>query len=556
MVFALALAWLGPGFDAMLYGSDAGVYFAYGSRIASSGQLWVDDPLLAALPHGVEAKLFPSHGLVWDAARSRSSAGLAFLPLSPRVYSTFSQLPSVLLAHGWAVAGPSGAVWVTPALAAGAVAAFCVFLLRYVGRAAALVASALLLVSLPEVFFARMPMAEASAQFFLWSGLVALDSSRRDGSGCMAWLAGLGLGLATLARPEFLVLLPIAALLTWAVRPSFRLPTRVVLLGAALTAYATLLIFVLIPTHYREPARNALLQAYWHVRDIPTDPIDFVGLAVAFLALASYAAVAWVRARPGRGRRAARMGSVALALGWLVAYASRGGFESFGLGLAWMPTAALVAFAGLALVGLPLLWNRLAETPAGFFLLLLGALAAIHFLPAPHTAVGSGLWASRRLIPLVLPMMAAGAAVLVTYHRFPAGLRAAASAAIVGTLAWTSAVIPDRLFEGSSSAAAEIAAFASRSEVVLIDPSLQTPLLEVPLLVVHGRPAIGLRGVAGSFVESAELVRPHVDGGLVVLTPAILKLRGQGDAIGTTRHTIRTTNGSVLLAVQATSLAK
>lgn len=550
VVFALALAWFGPGYDAMLYGSDATVYYAYGAHIASAGQLWVDDPVLARLPHAVEATLFPSHGLVWDAARSRSAAGLGFFPLDSRVYSVFSQLPSVLLAFGWSVGGPRGAVWVTPFLAAGATAAFFAVARRHLGLGRALLSATLLAVCLPQMFFARLPMAEAAGQFFVWNGLLALDATYRDGTPRASWIAGLCFAASALCRPELIVLLPLAAGVAWAARPSWRLPTGAWVPALAGIAYASLLIFHVVPTHYREPARNALLQAQLQLRGTFLASFEaWLWVAAALLAVL----VPFLR-RAARRRELPVVGRVAAtgaALVWLAAFASRGGFHLAGDGLAWMSAATAVVTAILAALGLPALLHGVGRSTAGLFLLALAGLSALHFLPAAHTAAGSPLWASRRLVPLVLPALALAIACACRTRRLPAMARGALSVLALALVASTGRPLwGATLLTDTTAGAARVAELTHPEDLVLVDPSLRSPLLDVPLLVVHGRATIGLRGMAGASARTDSL-RDVVERPVTALLPAILRPAPGAEITGRTDLEFDTPNGAVRLAVQA-----
>lgn len=550
-VFAFALAWFGPGYDAMLYGSDATVYYAYGAHIASAGQLWVDDPVLAQLPHAVEATLFPSHGLVWDAARSRSPAGLGFFPLDSRVYSVFSQLPSVLLAFGWSVGGPRGAVWVTPFLAAGATAAFFTVARRHLGLGRALLSAGLLAVCLPQMFFARLPMAEAAGQFFVWNGLLALDATFRDGTPRASWIAGLCFAASALCRPELIVLLPLAAGVAWAARPSWRLPVGTWAPALAGLGYASLLVFHVIPTHYREPARNALLQAQLQLRG------TFLASFEAWLWVAAAILVAVVpflrrAARRHELRLVGRTAAAGAALVWLVAFASRGGFHLAGDSLAWMSAATAIVTAILAALGLPALLRGIGRSTAGLLLLALAGLSALHFLPAAHTAAGSPLWASRRLLPLVLPTLALAIACACSTQRLPAIARGALSVlalalvAATGRPVWGAALLTD-----TTAGAARIAELADPEDLVLVDPSLQSPLLDVSLLVVHGRAAIGLRGMAGASARNGSL-RDTIDRPVTALLPSVLRPAPGAEVTGRSELAFDTPNGPVRLSLQAT----
>jgi hypothetical protein len=516
LVLFAALIVYGPGYDVTLYGADATVYQAAGRHLARAGRLAFADPVLDDLPVPLQRELFPAHGSRADAPLARSLGGLVFVPGTHDVYSTFSQLPSAWLALGESIGGVRGLRWVTPLLASLALTAFFVFVRWHLGTASAWLAAALLGGALGQVFYARFPMAEAGGQFLLWSGLVAwadwLESHRR----LAALVAGVAAGLLGCVRIEYAVLLPGAAMLLWASTGRLPLAPVTVVAWGLLSAFAAIFMGAIVPSHYGAAASAQMAALGRAVGGL--HPWRWAALAV----LIGLALLGRRRHALGLGRAAVLAGTAAwLLYYWLGVVRS----EAAGRSWSWVVMSTGWPGVGLAVLGLPGLAWQLWRRPSGRLVLVLGGLVGAHFLFDPRT-IPLPLWGTRRLLPVVLPLIAASIASLcVTAWRIRGLLGLAAGGLALFSMA-TSArgVLFVPLFEAPTAPAVEeLARSLPPRAVVLIDPGLQGSLLDVPLTLVHGLSAIQLPGAAGHPARFDELLRALPPGPLVVLRPALLR---------------------------------
>jgi hypothetical protein len=134
-------------------------------------------------------------------------------------------LPMILAAGFW-TGGVSAAAAMAPIFGACAVLAFGGLVARLVGPRWAPLAALVLAVSLPEQFTSRPTYSEPVAQLLLFGGLcLVIDSLNTDGIGArvMAGLGGLGLGLTLLVRidgaGDILLVIPYCGLLLLGRRP-------------------------------------------------------------------------------------------------------------------------------------------------------------------------------------------------------------------------------------------------------------------------------------------------------------------------------------------------
>jgi hypothetical protein len=486
-VFALAALLYAPGYDATLYGSDAAIYLASGAHLATTGSLAIDDPLLRRLPLDVQVALFRPMG----GGLGRSQGGLVYAYSTSTVYSTFSQLPSVWLAIGFAAGGLPGARLVGPLLAAGALAAFYLLVRQLSGTPVALLAVGLLAPMLPQLLFARLPTGECGGQFFLWSGLLAHVRWCTTRERLAAIAAGVSLGLAGLARPEYVAFIPLAGVLLWLLTPGVvgRVSALTVALTAALYGHAAALVLVVVPSHYRLAlleilARNGLV-------DITFAGAVVTWAAIVAAAMATVAVVAVLTRVHGQSggwqRRALAVVAVVL---WAIAY-SRLRSPASGQGIPWLPFYASWPVLVLALLGLPLLAFEWWRQPAGRVALLVGAVAAAHLLYDLHTAAFP-VWAGRRLVPAVLPTLAASAAT-GTWALARAGRPLAIGIAVLAVTSnvWNSRpVLGQPFFTGSGALVAGVAELLPADALAVVDGRLKAALLDVSLWLVHGREAV------------------------------------------------------------------
>ena len=496
-VLVAALALYAPAYDTTLYGADATAYLGTGAYLAQHGTFRIDAPLLRELPPDVPPMLFPSYSLREADVHMRSAAGLAYDTRGDGfVYSNFAKLPSVWMAIGYGVGGIVGALGTAPFFGALGVAAYYLFLRRTLGMAVALLAGALLATTLPQLVFARVSTAEIGAQAFFWGGVLALARYAETRRVMAAVTAGVALGCATLARAEFLLFVPLAAVIAWVVGPRLRVPAVALAVWVVLAAYAAILL-ALLPSHYWA-ALAALLAGTDVARSISSRPWLMAGALLALIALVVWGALRLGRhARGGAGGRLARGGAAALVAVWAFLFAVQGEDPAFA-GARLLPAYAswLVLAAGVP--GLVLLARRWWAGEATRFAFLVGIVAAGHFLYAPH-AILLPLWAGRRLVPAALPVLFAGAAVgVASLARFGRTIVALAAVLTLGSNVVLGRALWGRPFlRGTHEAVAAVAESIPADAVVLLDPAFFEALLDVPLSLIHGREAVQLAGVAG-----------------------------------------------------------
>lgn len=527
LLFVVAAAFYLPGYDAVVYGSDATAYFDVGAYLARTGSLGISDHVLERMPAPLQRRVFPLAVPGEVPGLYRSIAGLVFDGFGPPVWSTFSALPSVWLGIGWAAGGEIGARAVTPLLAATGVTAVFLLLRSIAGRVTALLTSLMLAVALPQVFFARLPMGEVGGQAFLWLGLLALQRFHETRAPVAALACGAGLGLAVVARLEYALFLPLALLAGeiagrgWRIRlPHAAVP--LVVAGFAWAAFAT---FVLVPTHYRF-ALAWLLDAQRVVSAGAAAPWQVALLAVAALAAGAFL---WQL----RGRRAlARIGLVVLLATWAALYVGMGRSRAAGGALAWLPEYVGWGATVLALPGALLLLWRGTDAPGGRLALLLAAVAGAHLALDLHAA-GAIVWAGRRLLPIALPVCCwAAATIVVEVGRRARGLGLAAAAVVLVLAARPArALVGTGYWDGAGAQVASLAARFPEQAILLLDAGLRESLLDVGLWLVHGRLSIVLPAPSGQLDNVAGLVRVSRPAPVFLLThgmspvPVASKLR-------------------------------
>lgn len=438
-------AWLAAGpSETFVLQDDASVYTMGGIHLAESGWLFADTPAPAggyALVQrglynlGLLGELTPHYGPFFPWLAGIDAVEIGFLPLA-KVWTAWA---------AWWL-GPARAVWATPLAAWIAVAVMLAWWRRALGRAAAALAVLALVVSFPQIWFARYPLAEIPAQALIASAAWLARWARQlgdEGRGGAAtgdpaprWLAA-----ASAASLAALTMLRLEGLALGA------------LLGAALTL-----------GWWRERARAPLVAAWWAV----WTPLAAVGALAVAIANRQYVHSQSVIAAPpslARGLMAAGLAGVAAA--WWIArtavrdrerLARRAGAAArvlpAAMGVAWLAWPALAALdwmrhpfafsqaqaialywlpSGLALSVAGLVWlawrDRRGAEPELAALALVAAAFVLFTVWKPYISAAQP-WAMRRMIPLVMPALALGLAVpaAVTIASAARALRAAREA--------------------------------------------------------------------------------------------------------------------------------
>lgn len=304
----------------------------------------------------------------------------------------------------WLFGEPCGP-WAAPFFGVMGLAAFYLFLRRLVGWPTALGAAALLAFSLPQVWFARFPTSDIHT-LVLWAGSLAFvvgpkaSNAPRASAEATLWGA-LALGALPLLRLEGLPLaVGLAAFCSWAwaFHNQKRQALIWLLIVAGISLLGTTIVLMVTPIYFLSPSLaqgGALListlgigaLAWWRLKSVR----QFVwgvwsqGFRGAALVVASgwllwglYALIALV-ARPWSNSLA----------GWIVQY--------------WTRPALALAVLGGALIAWQQWRHREAPemlAPVAVSLVLLTVYSRHAHVTPLHP------WAMRRLVPLVMPMLA------------------------------------------------------------------------------------------------------------------------------------------------------
>jgi hypothetical protein len=411
-VIAVAVAF---GVDQMIYHSqfimvmrDPGSYIQYADWIARHGSL--------PIPQDRAAFGSASHALTYQ-SYGNYEVGHAVVP------QFMAGLPMVVASAFW-IGGVTAATAVSPVLGACGVLAFGGLAARLIGPRWAPLAAIVLAICLPEQFTSRSDYSEPLTQILVLGGIcLVIDSLSSDGvrARVLAALAGVALGLTLLVRidgaADILPLIPYCGLLLIGRRPQ-ALPLLGGLLAGAIYGCVDGLV---LSRPYLDSIRAALV------------PLALIA-GVVIIATLIAVALLWNKGVPAvRGSRlpnAVAALAVVVALGFAVRpylqtvrATSSKAFENsmagyqradhlpvdptriyYELSMHWVfwyigVPAVVLATLGAALLSRRCLWG---QAPTWTLPLLLFAWAIVTTLYRPSITADQP-WASRRLVPVVLP---------------------------------------------------------------------------------------------------------------------------------------------------------
>jgi len=411
-----------PPYHARVGSSDATGYLAAGIHVARSGSLVVHDPTVTLMEPDLRRAFFPS--VAFDRGSPpylRLEGGYILRSLDAGdVLPAFHHgiVPWVALAV--ATMGEARAEWVFSAFGVlSCVAVWAAATTLGLGRrfsALPLLATAS---QAPFFFYARFPMPEVPASFFLWSGvaLCACVKQRR-----LLTLAGFLLGCAGLLRMENAFFAAAAVIALLATRPTKELVPLI--LGTLVLAAHALAHAALWRTHYWGNL-TGFFSAHWEVF-----PAILLALLTAYAlgsrSRAEGALLPWV---PKVWFPGAVTGLVAYSLYF-------GPSDPWRLLLHWC--GAIPVLAGFVALGMA---GTISDKLATHLTAWLTAFAGAVFLLAPN-ATPVDLWVVRRLVPVVLPGLSllAWLAVAACLRR----LTVATKRLVVGILiaAWFTSSVP------------------------------------------------------------------------------------------------------------------
>ena len=495
-----------PPYHAETAAGDATVYLNFGRQIARHGGLEFEDPLLRGLSRASRAELFLNRvpgDVVWTVRASLDGRPYSRFPggflipdvTDPTVTAGFSPLFPVLTALGHALASPQGALVVAPLFATLSLIGLWCVARRLGGARAAWLAAALTAVSLPQIWFARIPLPETVAQCFVMAGVLAWLVATARGAPRWAWAAGWFLGLAGFAKVDLVVLLGVFLLAVAAVRLLGRArPDDPPLLAPLLAAFGLLAAhnlahYLSFDSHYK-PYVAYLVRTSEVLGLLRESALLQAGAALAagLLVAAGAAGLRWPAERWPR-----RLWGLAAA-GALVVYgaayvtATTGRLDETITWLSWYVSWPVLGLAALGLAAL-VRARRPAAPPGLAFAGLLLAVVGLQYLYDP-LETGLQIGSMRRYVPVVLPLTmlfaaltAVGLLARVPAARYRAGLTLAAGALLVGLVARPSlAVVGQPLWDDSLARVARL--FPERA-VVLTSPDLAGTHVPTSLAYLH-----------------------------------------------------------------------
>ena len=505
-----------PPYHAETDAGDATVYLNFSRQIARHGALEFEDPLLRQLSPASRAELFLNRvpgDVAWTVRVSldgrpytRFPGGLLIPDIAdPTVTAGFSPLFPVLAALGHALVSPQGALVVAPLFATLSVIGLWCVARRLGGVGAAWLAAALTAVSMPQIWFAKVPLPETVAQCFVLAGVLAWLVATARGAPRWACAAGWFLGLACFAKVDLVVLLGVFLLAVAAVRllgrprpddPPLLLP----LLGTfGLLAAHNLVHYLTSESHYKEYVEYLIRTS--EVLGLLRESL-LLQMGAALAAGVLFAAGVVGLRRPEE-RWVRRLWGLAAA-GGLVVYgaayvtATTGRLDETLAWLGWYLSWPVLGLAGLGLAvsglaGLGLVRRGVVPPGLVFAGLLLGVVGLQYLWDPLETGLQIG--SMRRYVPVVLPLTmlfaaltAVGLLARVPAARYRAGLTLAAGALLVALVARPSlALIGQPLWDDPL---ARVARMFPERAVVLMSPDLAPTHVPTSLAYLHDVDAI------------------------------------------------------------------
>jgi 4-amino-4-deoxy-L-arabinose transferase-like glycosyltransferase len=199
----------------ILGAADAGVYVNMGSHIARSGELLIDDPLIAQLDPSFYPVFFREQ-LPNTLTRYYYLPGYYLSDTVPgQIIPQFYALQAISIAILTAIGGVPLGLMATPIWGLMGIVAVYLLARNLFDRHVALLAAVLLGTVILQNWFARYPTAEVLTQSFLFAGLYALGRLVQRHEPLRSWgfAAGLWLGLIFLIRIDMILVLAVLPVL-------------------------------------------------------------------------------------------------------------------------------------------------------------------------------------------------------------------------------------------------------------------------------------------------------------------------------------------------------
>jgi 4-amino-4-deoxy-L-arabinose transferase-like glycosyltransferase len=523
---AVSLFLYGRPHEYILGGADPGVYVNIGANLARTGRLAIVDPLVAETPPAALGEFFREWPASSAVSFERFAAFFVTDSTAGLVVPRFFHLHPVWLALLYGVGGVWAELLLTPLWAVlGGIALYLV-VEKLFSRRAALLALLLLTLCPLQLWFARYPTAEALTQFLIYGTIYAtvlyLGSSQQPAGRPVVFglAAGLGWGALLLVRIDSFYTAAVPALITLLLLLSRRW-TRRDLWFAVPWGLVTL-----------QALLHALLIARAYATDLFGPTLASLAPHAFILGLGSLAValmVAFFLAFPVRWQRLVdlftprrQIGGAAFAVGIVLAagyaYFLRPRLGQAGTAFYWFEGHDIpitdhenlvrlgwyLSPLGIGLGTLGLAWMawRRADWRIWLFLgvgVVTSVLYLISILGNPHH-----VYAMRRYVPVVVPTVLTGAAVLVDRLASAARrwrLRAVPLGALVlaqiGLMLWPGRVLLTQV--DNRGLAAEMDALVEQlpaRDLILFDDTVPVGLgdkLGTPLTYLYGLPVMTLR---------------------------------------------------------------
>lgn len=402
--------------------ADAGVYVNMGAYIARSGQLLINDPLIAQL----DPSFYP---VFFREQPPEELPHYYYLPgfyvsdtVPGQIIPQFYALQAVSVAILTAIGGVSLGLLATPLWGLAGIAAVYFLARNLFDRRTALLAALLLGVVILQNWFSRYPTAEVLTQAYVFAGLYALSRVLWQHEPRYSWgiLAGLWLGLISLIRIDMVLVVGVLTILLIALAAARRWSaglTRFTVTFAALTGQSVLhaVLFAWPYTHNTFQGVTSTL--------LGRNGALWLGVGLIGLVLLIVGARWFDRLEEERRQRWLRRLSVAMIMLVCVAalyayflrpmvetsatvdywyggsqFASTNRENLVRIGWYVTPLGLLVALLGLCLM----LWRERSLSVGVFVIIALSStmVYVINILNNPHH-----IYAMRRYVPMVIPAL-------------------------------------------------------------------------------------------------------------------------------------------------------
>lgn len=437
LVVGLAVASVAPASEEVLGGRDPGVYANTSAWIAQKGTVRVRSEALADV--GVEGNRLFFGSVVMPGFYVRT---IATGEVSPQ----FFHLLPTYMAVGYWLGGQRGALSVPPVFGVLGIIAVFLFARRVLGVGPAVVAAALLVLNLAQVWVGRNPYSEPATQLGVFAALWCIAVAHRTGGLRWGVLGGIALGTCFLLRVDAPLLFVAIAPALVVMQAASRQPQRWITHGFLPVAVAAGIWGCIHGWIFSRPYVLALLHSVGPLWMVTAAIVALCGIALVSLGRVRRL-VEWLHRN---GRRAWVLSTVALCTAFVFALWIRPYVEPFEihprsgrrtyveealLRVGWYVSTPglLAAVGGMALLLRQWLVHRASQWLP--FVVVVLAFSLLYFwdprIHADHP------WMMRRFLPVVLPgITVAIAAAAAWLWAHPGRLRHARRAVAVAGVAY------------------------------------------------------------------------------------------------------------------------